>query len=106
MSVAEKNDDACKRQNGRRRTLFGGVVFSGDGESECFISDISTSGVRVRLKDPIEMGSEVDLKINKFEFLLKAKVVWIRDGYTGLEFKNPLNPKDANLSRLFSLIGK
>ena len=108
MAVAkEKEGNTNKRRHGRRRTLFGGTLFANDGhETECFISDISTSGARVRLKEDIPLGTDVDLKINKYDFFLQARVAWIREGYTGLEFKVPLDPEKDDIARLFSLIAK
>lgn len=86
--------------------MFGGMIYADDHESECFIADISTSGARIRLKDDIPLGTAVELKINKYDFFLQAKVIWIREGYTGIEFNTPLDPEKEEISRLFSLVVK
>ena len=75
-----------KRQFKRRRTLFGGVIYRGQDQWDCSISDISESGVRVKCKGELEIDETVELKNNKFNDLRDAEVVWYRDGYYGLNF--------------------
>lgn len=104
MAAVEKRV-SCTRRHGRRRTLFGGMLYTDDGQAiECSISDISRSGARVRFGDTLEIGSAGDLKINKYGFLLRFRVQWVRDGYVGLEFKVSLDPDDESMKRFFSLI--
>ena len=95
----------CQRRHARRRTLFGGLIFAPDGtQHECSISDISKSGARVRVSGELEVGSHVDLKINKYGILLRSTVMWLREGYYGVEFKTGLDTEDEGVRRFFDLI--
>ncbi len=75
------------RQSGRRRTLFGGVIFDqNDRKWECSISNLSETGAMVRTKAVLEKGMFVELKINKFNDLRRAEVMRVGDGEIGLRF--------------------
>jgi hypothetical protein len=96
------NDAANQRTKTRRRTIFGGVIYEDGGQSsECSVSDISQSGVKVKSSLSPELGVEVDLKINKFNSIHRCSVAWVRDGEVGLEFLMALSDKDEEMSRLF-----
>ena len=94
-----------QRKYSRRRTLFGGAVFNAEGKkTECAVSDISETGVKVRGDDlTLEVGTFVELKINKFNILRRAEVMWNREGAYGLQFTQDLNRNDENLQGLFGI---
>lgn len=102
-------DGRENRRTGRRRTLFGGVVYDeGRNAWECSVSDLSEEGVRIKI-DPeakLEMGAFVDLKINKFNDLHRCKVMWAREGYTGLQFLIKVDKNQEGMSGFFKLISK
>ena len=82
-------DEIKDRRSTRRRTLFGGVVYDEKRNAwDCSASDFSEEGVKVRMPQDanLEMGSFVDLKINKFNDIRRCKVMWARDGFIGLQF--------------------
>lgn len=85
------------RKNQRRLAILVGRVFDdGDRSGRCRISDMSISGARVKCDVKFDVGDEVYLKIDRFNDLRRAEVVWLRDGYTGLQFlKEITNPPAA-----------
>lgn len=93
-----------KRKSGRRRTLFGGVVFEGENAWECSISDISERGAKVRVATELPIGGAVDLKINKLNDIRRCKVMWAREGHVGLEFVVKLDKTKSRMSEFFKLV--
>lgn len=93
-----------KRTSVRRRTIFGGVLFLDDGQHwDCSVSDISKSGVKVRTPRPVEKGTLVDLKINKFDELRQCEVIWVGESFIGLRFLVEIDDGDKTMASLFSL---
>lgn len=95
------------RKVGRRRTLFGGVIYGGDGRSwECKVADISEEGVKAKISDDVELeiGAQVDLKINKFDDLRSCEVMWLRDAQVGLRFLVSIDPQAENMTELFKFV--
>jgi len=99
------NDVKDLRKTGRRRTIFGGMIFVDEGDGvECVVADISEAGARVKTDLALEMGSHVDLRINKYNDLRRAKVVWVRQGEVGLEFDVGIDSADGDMARLFKIV--
>ena len=93
------------RRSGRRRTLFGGVIYGEGGETwDCSISDISEEGAKVRSEAELEIGTFVDLKINKFKDLRRTKVMWVRGGHVGLQFLVKIDKAKDGMSDFFKLM--
>lgn len=89
------------RTNGRRRTLFGGKVFDDKGRSgECLVSDFSASGAKARTTANFEKGTFVYLKINKFNDLRRAEVMWSREGTIGLRFLSAITKPSASMEKV------
>ncbi len=102
-------DGRENRRSGRRKTLFGGVIYDEDRNAwECSVSDLSEEGVRIKITPEanLELGDFVDLKINKFNDLRRSKVMWARDGYTGLQFLVKVDRNEESMSGFFKLIDK
>ncbi len=98
-------DGKESRSSGRRRTLFGGVIYGEGGETwDCSISDISEEGAKVKSSAELELGTFVDLKINKFNDLRRTKVMWIRDGHVGLQFLVKIDKAKDGMSEFFKLM--
>jgi len=94
-----------KRTHGRRRTIFGGVLYGQDGGSwECAIVDISESGAKIRAATDLKMGEKVDLKINKYNEFRTCEVIWLREGEVGVRFVVGLDPKREGLDRVLGLL--
>ncbi|MEQ8665986.1 MAG: PilZ domain-containing protein [Rhodospirillales bacterium] len=95
------------RTHGRRRTIFGGVLFTQDGGSwECAIVDISETGAKVRSDAGVAIGDKVDLKINKLNDFRTCEVVWLREGAVGLQFLVRLDPKRTDMQGLLGILRK
>ncbi len=97
------------RRSGRRRTLFGGIIYDEDRNAwECSVSDLSEEGVKVKVVDGanLELGDFVDLRINKFNDMRRSKVMWARDGYIGLQFLVKVDRNEKHMSGFFKLIGE
>ena len=98
-------DSRENRKTGRRRTLFGGVVYDEDGKGwDCSISDISETGARIKSAAKLELDMFVDLKINKFNDLRRTKVMWKREGFVGLEFLVKIDKAKDGLSEFFKIM--
>ena len=85
----------------RRLTLLGGAIFKDSEKWDCRISDISEMGVRVWSECDLEIGSNVELKINKINDFREAKIVWKSDSFLGLNFLIPMDSKNAEIADLF-----
>lgn len=100
--MADSNEN---RRTGRRRTLFGGVVYDEEGKGwDCMISDISETGAKVKSAANLEIGMSVDLKINKFNDMRRTKVMWIREGHVGLEFLVKIDKAKDGISEFFKIM--
>ena len=98
--------DSDHRRSKRRRTLFGGALFDADDNKwDCFISDISETGAKVRSQADLEVGSFAELKINKFNDLRRAEVMWARDGVLGLRFLLRIDKDQKGMAEFFKVIG-
>ena len=58
------------------------------------VVDLSLSGVKLGMLDPIEVGARLWLKLPMLEGL-EVRVVWYRNFEAGCEFVNPLHPAVA-----------
>ena len=98
--MTDNNDN--QRTNIRRKTIFGGVIYEDNGRStECSVSDISETGAKIRANISLEIGVEIDLKINKFNDLRRCSVAWTRESEVGLNFLVPITAKNEDMVRLF-----
>ena len=81
----------------RRRSILVGRLLDDDGGSiRCMVTDMSTTGAKVKTDAELPIGAEIYLKIDKFNDLRRAEVVWLREGYTGLQFSKAItNPPAA-----------
>jgi hypothetical protein len=100
------NDAENRRATPRRRTIFGGVIFDDNGLNwECSVSDISSTGVKVRSSQVPGSDTEINLKINKYNDLRRCQVTWTREGEFGLRFLVPISEHDDDIYRLLKLMG-
>lgn len=94
------------RVKARRKTLFGGKVFDDQGRSgECMVSDFSASGAKARTAVTFEKGTFVYLKINKFNDLRRAEVMWSREGQIGLRFLNAITKPPSSMEKVLKPLG-
>ncbi len=89
----------------RRRTILGGKVFD-DGAlmATCTIMDLSTTGARVKCVRTFDKTDFVNLKIDRFDELQRAEVMWRRQGELGLRFVNEITKIPQNMLAIFNLL--
>ncbi len=77
------------QKNPRHQTLCPGIFCIGDRELDCKVLDMSVGGAKVRLVEPVEVDTQIRLKIRRVgEFA--GRVAW-RNGTTlGIEFHDEL----------------
>jgi hypothetical protein len=71
----------------RQRVLKQGTLaFAGGGSIDCTVRNISASGARVEIVDPIVLPQTFTLVIKTDKFLRRCHPVWSRDLRIGLAF--------------------
>jgi len=99
------SEGANQRKTQRRRAILVGRVFDDTGKSgKCMITDMSVTGAKVKCDTGFEIGAEVYLKIDKFNDLRRAEVMWLREGYTGLRFTREITRPPAAMAAFLSPI--
>jgi PilZ domain len=85
---AERRTGVVRRSGARARSLLSGklVIDGGRISFDCVIRNMSSRGARVELAPSIELPATVGLLIVREGLLCDAKVVWRRNGETGLTF--------------------
>ena len=95
-------EDQGRRREPRRRSLLGGKLFDDEGRSrECIVQDMSTTGARVKTEEPFEDRSFLYLKINRFQELLRAEIVWRGQVQLGLRFVNRIVKPSKAMAEFF-----
>lgn len=78
----------CLRKSRRMAAEFGGTLWVDGARTPVRIVDISESGCRISLDQPLGQGSAVRVDLGEAEAL--AKVVWCSGNQAGLKFSAPL----------------
>ena len=63
---------------------------TGSDIAEVKVTDLSTTGCRLRCKHPLEPDAEIWLKISGTG-ARRARIVWSEDGQFGCEFQSPMD---------------
>ena len=88
-----------RRQQRRRVLLSGRLVHSPHEETvECTITDVSSTGARLRLPEGVFLGAPLYLIDLTHGLAFKARLAWRRDNKAGLEFTDyhDLSKPDAD----------
>lgn len=102
--MAEEPNDISRRLSERRLTILGGRIYGEEGQRwDCTIKDFSEAGAKVRTDATLEKGGFVDLKVNKFEDLRRAEVIWVAGNTAGLRFLAKIEKAPESMRRLFAL---
>ena len=102
--MAEEANDISRRVSERRLTILGGRIYGDDDQRwDCTIKDFSEAGAKVRSDATLEKGGFVDLKVNKFEDLRRAEVIWVAGNTAGLRFLSKIERAPESMRRLFAL---
>lgn len=88
--MTDPTPQANRQKHPRHQTLCSGRFCVGEQEVDCQVLDISVGGARVRLSQPVEPETLIQLKIDRIgEFA--GRVAW-RNGTTlGIEFHEELS---------------
>ncbi len=88
-----------RRSSPRRRTFLGAQLKRPGGAtiSDCIVRDLSKTGARLYVAQPIALPGEIELEITKTGERFRAEVVWAaRDSY-GIRFS--ADKQDADVRR-------
>jgi hypothetical protein len=86
-----------RRSSPRRRTFLGAQLKRPGGASisDCIVRDLSKTGARLYVAQPVVLPGEVELEITKTGERFRAEVVWTgRDSY-GVRFSADRQDADA-----------
>ncbi len=89
-----------RRSSPRRRTFLGAQLKRPGGASisDCIVRDLSKTGARLYVAQPVVLPGEIELEITKTGERFRAEVVWTaRDSY-GLRFNADKQDADARRS--------
>lgn len=87
----------------RHNVLLSALVerFGGAPATRHRVRDLSTGGVRIDQAGSIQAGATVLVTVGALE-AVGATVVWVRDGWAGLKFAQPINPDDARAKTMIA----
>jgi hypothetical protein len=88
-----------RRRHRRAHVLFNGRLISGDRSAEGVLLDVSASGARMRLAEPLEAGSAITLRLAR-NLDFHVEVAWCRGLFIGLRFRETPARIAATLSGL------
>ena len=80
--------DGEKRRAPRKFLEYPAGIDAGDGSPlrACVLSDISKTGVRVRMSEPMEFPKLVTLVLSRSGVFRRCRVAWTEGSDLGLEF--------------------
>lgn len=91
-----------RRRHKRAHVLFSGSLISGDRTASGIMFDISAGGARMRLAEPMELGSAITLRLaNRLDF--HVEVAWQRGQMLGLKFREAPAKIAATMAGLLPL---
>lgn len=103
--MVDVTDAANRRQKPRRRTILGGRLFSPDGSGhDCLVKDLSRTGACLTSEATLAPDDVVQIKLTKFEAILAARVMWVRNGKYGIHFLGERQDLPKAMQRFFQLI--
>lgn len=99
---AKTESQADRRAHKRTHVLFSGCLVSGDRNSRGILFDISASGARMCLAEPLEACSAITLRLaNKIDF--HVEVVWRQGQLIGLKFREAPEKIAATMAGVLAL---
>jgi hypothetical protein len=81
-----------RRSEERQTTLLriGKLVAAGDDQRLCMIRNISSVGAMLKLYQPIDVGTEVEVEVTP-DCPVAAKVLWTQDDLAGIAFAEAID---------------
>jgi hypothetical protein len=96
MSIKARSTAATRsdRRSQKRQTMVlrVGLLEAGSRTAFCLVKNISPEGVQVKLYGSLLPDCDVSLKVGD-ENPLRGRLVWVRDGFGGIQFEKPLQLK-------------
>ena len=83
--LAKSANPRERRDHTRRSVLMSGKLMADWQEIECVVCNISLAGAQIRVKEPLEFGPELNLRIDRFG-IFPSEVVWLDGDNVGLRF--------------------
>ncbi len=75
-----------RRRFQRKSLLWAAVVETSNHRIEGILVDVSAGGAKLRMEGPLTVGDDVLLFVKQLD-AIEARVVWMRPGEVGLEFR-------------------
>ena len=72
--------------------------------ADCTIVDLSRAGVKVRTQIAYRSDQQVNLKIDRFNELIRAEIIWSRDGEAGIRFVSELVVVPKSMQKIFDIM--
>jgi hypothetical protein len=94
---ATPSGDADRRKDHRHEVSWWGQMEVGTDRFACSVSDLSQSGAKVRVAQPIIAKEPVRLGMPPFGGF-EGEVVWINDGVVGIQFADGEHHRIAKLT--------
>jgi len=77
-----------KRAAPRYRVLKrGSIAFGGTGSIDCTVRNLSISGARLDLVDPVDLPASFMFVIEADQFIRRCRPVWKQDAQVGIAFE-------------------
>jgi hypothetical protein len=94
-----------ERRRPRRRTILGGKIFDDEGKmADCTIVDLSRAGAKVRTQHSYRSDQQVNLKIDRFNELIRSEIIWSREGEAGVRFVSELVVVPKSMQKIFGIM--
>lgn len=97
----EKADHDNKRKIPRQTVILKSRIDVGEYFFDTITYDLSLYGARIKLNLPLEVDAKLMIQL-KDKQSVASRVVWVKDGFIGLEF----NYSPAEVKRIFGSLGE
>lgn len=97
----EKTNYDDKRKTSRQTVVLKSRIDVGEYFFETLTYDLSLYGARIKLNLPLKIDAKLMIQF-KDKQSVASRVVWVRDGFIGLEF----NYSPAEVKRIFGGLGE
>ena len=72
--------------------------------ADCTIVDLSRAGAKVRTQISYRADQQVNLKIDRFNELIRSEIIWSREGEAGVRFVSELVVVPKSMQKIFDII--
>lgn len=82
---------APRRNASRLRLSLGAELMCVHGAQRVILRDISQTGAKIQVRKEIAVGQDVELRWGGYDAF--GATLWVRNGFCGIEFEQPLEAK-------------